>query len=172
MRIERIDRALEQCETHLSSTSTYGTEIENLLTQSLLVLMYAEFERKIKTLVWERLSSITDGSIRKFVKSCDAIRGLKTSDIAGLLGRFEPACKTAFTQKKNDNEYAENLYNSIVINRHDVAHAQGSHVTFREVKRFYEEGHVILDFSIFQSRNEPEGGSNERAIMRRIFGNN
>nr|VFJ75749.1 MAG: hypothetical protein BECKFW1821C_GA0114237_10873 [Candidatus Kentron sp. FW] len=147
MRMERIEQALEQCEAHLSSTSTYGTQIENLLTQSLLVLMYAEFEQKIESLVQERYSSITDSPIKEFIRSCTkTIHGVKTSDMADLLFRFGRTCKERFKERKKGNEPAETSYNNIVTNRHDVAHAQGSHATFREVKRFYEEGHVILDF--------------------------
>jgi hypothetical protein len=43
MRLLRIDQTLELCENHLTSTKAEGTEIEALLTRSLLVLICAEF---------------------------------------------------------------------------------------------------------------------------------
>lgn len=148
MRIERIEQTLERCEEHLSSASAFGTEIESLLTQSLLVLMCAEFERAIENLVQEKCLSIMDDSIREFVKSCVSavFRSVKSSEMAGLLNRFGPMYKEAFKQKANDNQMAVTFYNKIVTNRHGVAHSEGTNATFPEVKRFYEEGHVVLEF--------------------------
>ncbi len=148
MRIARIEQTLEKCEEHLSTASAYGTEIESLLTQSLLVLMCAEFERKIDALVQEKCSSVTDASIKEFLGSCvgAVFRSVKSSEMAGLLNRFGPTYKEAFKQKTEGNPIAVTFYNNIVTNRHGVAHSEGSNATFRDVKRFYEEGHVVLDF--------------------------
>ena len=68
MRIARIDEALEKCHEHLSATSTYGTEIESLLTYSILVLMCAEFENAIEAALQEKCSSISDPSISAFFR--------------------------------------------------------------------------------------------------------
>lgn len=43
-----------------------------------------------------------------------------------------------------DNKIRETLY--IITNRNQVAHAEGSNATFKDVKEFYEEGHIVLDF--------------------------
>lgn len=139
---------MERCEEHLSSSSAYGTEIESLLTQSILVIMCAEFEQAIKKLVQEKCSSIEDVSIKEFLGSCvgAVFRSVNSSQIAGLLNRFGPAYKDAFKQKTEANQIAVTFYNNIVTNRHGVAHSEGSNMTFREVKQFYEEGHVVLDF--------------------------
>jgi RiboL-PSP-HEPN len=148
MRIIRIDQTLERCEEHLSSSFAYGTEIESLLTQSILVIMCAEFEQAIEDLVQQKCSSVEDGSIKEFLGSCVSavFRSVKSSEIAGLLNRFGPSYKEAFKQKTDDNARAVTLYNNIVTNRHGVVHSEGSNATFREVKQFYEEGHVVLDF--------------------------
>ncbi|WP_420813133.1 HEPN domain-containing protein [Parasulfuritortus cantonensis] len=148
MRIVRIEQTLERCEEHLSTSVAYGTEIESLLTQSILVIMCAEFEQKIETIVREKCSSIEDGSIREFLGSCvgAVFRSVKSNEIAGLLNRFGPSYKEAFNQKTADNPRAVTFYNNIVTNRHGVAHSEGSNATFREVKQFYEEGHVLLDY--------------------------
>lgn len=73
-------------------------------------------------------------------------RSVKSSEIAGLLNRFGGNYKESFNALTKENQRAVTFYNNIVTNRHGVAHAEGSNVTFREVKEFYEEGHVVLDF--------------------------
>jgi len=148
MRLLRIDQTLELCESHLTSSEAQGTEIEVLLTRSLLVLICAEFEQEIESIIQERCSSIDDDSVKEFIGSCvDAVfRSVKSSEIAGLLNRFGVNYKEAFKRKADANQQAVTFYNNIVTNRHSVAHADGGNVTFGEVKRFYEEGHIVLDF--------------------------
>jgi len=36
-------------------------------------------------------------------------------------------------------------YNSIVNDRHNTAHGDGSNITFNDLIGYYEEGHKILD---------------------------
>jgi len=149
MRIDHIEETLEKCTEHLSSASAYGTEIESLLTQSLLVLMCVEFERKIKALVQEQCSSVTDTSIKVFIISCVGVvfRSAGSGEMAGLLNRFGSTHKEAFNQKTKENQRAVTYYDNIVTNRNRIAHSEGSsNATFQEVKRFYEEGHVVLDY--------------------------
>jgi hypothetical protein len=148
MRIARIDEALERCHEHLSETSAYGTEIESLLTYSILVLMCAEFERAIEVVLQEKCLTVADPSISAFFKSCvyAVFRSVGSSELAGLLNRFGPIYKVSFTRSASDNPIPVTFYNNIVINRHRVAHSVGSNATFREAKQFYEEGHVVLDF--------------------------
>jgi len=148
MRIARIDEALERCDEHLSETSAYGTEIESLLTYSILFLMCAEFEHAIEVVLQEKCSSVADPSINAFFKSCvtAVFRSVGSSELSGLLSRFGPVYKASFTRTTSENPVPVTFYNNIVINRHRVAHSVGSNATFREAKQFYEEGHVVLDF--------------------------
>lgn len=148
MRIARIDQALETCEEHLERTSAFGTEIESLLTRSLLVLICAEFEQKIESLVQLRCSVISDAAIKEFVGSCVSavFRSVKSSEISGLLNRFGAEYKERFKSKLDTDPVAVTFYNNIVINRHGVAHAEGTNITFSEAKQFYEKGHCVLDW--------------------------
>jgi len=161
MKLARIDQILEKCGEHLSGTSSYGTEIENLLTQSLLVIMCAEFEQTIEKLLQEKCSSVSDPSIKEFLGSCVSavFRSVKSNEMAGLLNRFGSPYKEAFNEKTNENQRAVTFYNNIVTNRHRVTHSDGSNVTFEEVKQFYEEGHVVLDFfrEVLLSRSSATG---------------
>ena len=54
--------------------------------------------------------------------------------------------KADFNRKAKSQERAVSFYNNIITNRHSVAHGSGSTVTVLELERFYQEGHVVLDF--------------------------
>jgi hypothetical protein len=86
--------------------------------------------------------------VKEFIGSCvDAVfRSVKSSEISGLLNRFGGQYKEEFKKKTDAHPEAVTFYNNIVINRHSAAHAEGGNLTFGEVKRFYEEGHIVLDF--------------------------
>jgi hypothetical protein len=148
MRLVRIDQTLEECDKHLRQTGAQGTEIENLLTRSLLVLICAEFEQQIEAAIQEKCSSIRDPSLKEFISSCvgAVFRSVKSSEISGLLNRFGGDYKEKFKERTDANPVGVTFYNNIVTNRHDVAHAGGGNVTFADLKRFYEEGHVVLDY--------------------------
>lgn len=160
MRILRIDQALEKCEAHLSLEEAVEAEVQSLLAQSLVILIYAEFEQKVRELIRERCRSVaaTDDSVREFLDSCaeSAFRGLKISEIAGLLRRFGESHKEAFNQRLEQNQRAKNMYDSIWINRHEIAHGEGSAVTVGDVKQYYEHGHCVLDYlrdALFQDES-------------------
>ena len=148
MRISRIDQTLTDCESLLSSANAFGTEIENLLTQSLLVVIYAEFEQKINNILKDKCLSIKDDSIKKFFESSvgEVFRSMKSTDMGDFLGRFGATYKENYRQQIKNNQKAETSYGSILTNRHNVAHGKGTNASFREVKQYYEEGHVLLDF--------------------------
>ena len=146
----RIDTALGDCESHLAASGSFGTRIESLLTHSLLVVIYAEFEQQINSIVLQRCDSIEDGSLREIVTSCiGSVSRIQSSDMGALLNRFGANHRAAFRDQITasiDSERAETFYNSLITNRHDAAHRTGSNLTFADVKRFYEEGHIVLDF--------------------------
>ena len=148
MRIERIDDALERCTGHLSSAQSIDEEIENLLTQSILILICAEFERKLKGLVLERCSRISERPVRNYIGNYTrtALRSLRLSDLTGLLSRFGPEHSVEFRNRYEGNSIAATMYDSVWTNRNSVAHGEGSSATLGDVKRFYQEGHVVLDF--------------------------
>lgn len=144
MRLPRIDQALEDCERHLESTKSFNTPIESLLTQALLVISYAEFEQRMLATIEEKRTSGWDGPPGEIW-----YRSVGYDDLAGILEQFGGAYIGTFKQQCNAshaNQRAVTFYNNIVTNRHRVAHSSGANTTFPEFKRFYDEGHVILDF--------------------------
>lgn len=148
MKIAKIDQALEACEEHIARTSTAGTEIEALLTRAVLVLACSAFEEEIERMIENRADNLHDPAMAAFFKSCVSavFRSTKSSELAGLLNRFGADFKTRFQDRSRENEKAVTFYNNIVVNRHGVAHTQSINVTLAELRQFYEEGHVVLDF--------------------------
>lgn len=146
MKIDRIDEAIETCHEHLQKSGAAGTEIEAYLTRYLLILMHAAFEEHLKQVLVARCARTQDSHLEAFARSCTdtLMRSIKTSELAGLLGRFGDDYKQRFKNKVT-NTKAETFFNNIVTNRHLTAHQGGANVTFKELVDFYEEGHTVLD---------------------------
>ncbi len=147
MKLSQIDHAIEVCEKHLNDSKTWGTEIEVYLTGFLLVFMCASFEEFIEELVNNRVSSSKDVALAAYVRSATSqlFRSIKTSQIAGLLGRFGDQYAQRFTVEMRRMQRAETFFNNLVVKRHGTAHKAGSGLTFREVVEFYSEAHSVLD---------------------------
>ncbi len=147
-----VHLALETCRRHLQSVDAIDSfdtepEIEHYLTQYLLVLTYAQFENAVREMLVRRFGRTGDTELERFAESQmrSLLRGIRTSDIADLLGSLGDSRKKAFKDKMDANPKAETFFNNIVTNRHGVAHRTGSTVTLRELETFYSEGHVVLD---------------------------
>ena len=147
MKIAKIDKAISVCESHLKSTKSEQTEVESYLTQYLLVLICATFEEEIERILLRRSDKIADTHIKSFFQHCidKTFRSIKSSEIAGILGKFGDDYKTNFQSKANGT-IEETFFNNIVINRHSTAHTSGTALTFNELIEYYNKGHVILDY--------------------------
>ena len=151
MRITRVDDTLEACQSHLDSLSNFNAEINGLLACSSLVIIYAEFERKVMDILQEKCDFIADEAIKQFTYSFLSTmnRRIYTSNLSDVLKRFGDAYKEEFNRKIKESvehERAETAYNNIIVNRNDAAHSTGCNMTFEEVKKAYSEGHIVLDF--------------------------
>ena len=148
MRLTRVDKTIEVCENLLRSKGDFDKEVESLLTQSVLVVIYAEFERKFKELIKMRSDSVDDQFAKEFLKNRTANypHGMSKGSIAKCLGEFGNARKEQFNRCMGNDKRIESSYASIVSNRHLVAHGEGSTASFNDVKQFYEDSHQILDY--------------------------
>ena len=133
MRIVHIDEMLEVCEEHLETSRSFGTEIETLLTYALLVRIYAEFEQLVEAIITEKNAAIRN-------------RGIRVRELSALLKDLREQYQTAWLARRSGNRRAEAAYSNIVEQRHQTAHESGSKATFREVRDWYAEGHIVLDF--------------------------
>lgn len=147
MRLPEIDHVIDVCKKHLNDSGAWGTEIEIYLTGCLLVFMCATFEEHVEGLVNVRVSKSQDAPLVAFVRSATSqlFRSLKTSEIAGLLGRFGDEYRERFNIEMNQNQRAATFFNNLVLKRHGTAHKAGSDLTFSEVVGFYSEAHSVLD---------------------------
>jgi hypothetical protein len=148
MKILEIDEALNSCEQHLTSTNTAGTEIEALLTRAAVVLTCSAFEEQIEQIISRRAERLDDPAMVSFCKSCikAVFRSTFKSDLAGLINRFGPKFKEHFNSLIQDHAKAVTFYDNIITNRQGVAHTKSLNITLKELREFYEEGHIILDF--------------------------
>lgn len=146
MKLYNIDQALETCRLHLDITKTQNTPVESYLTRYLIVYICACFEEEIEGIVLQRVRVSSDLLISGFAESClsQIFRSIKTSEISGLLGRFDAKCKAIF-QEKVSGTIQETFYNNIVLNRHEVAHTKSLNVNFSDLVSYYEEAHKVLD---------------------------
>ena len=146
MRIEIIDQALANCEEYIQNSSSADEELKNMLTQALLILMCAEFEKKFKEFILERCSEIDDDSIKEYIINKTRIRSLKISDISGLTGEFGEKHKSEFKRLIDGSSTpCDVLYESVRSNRNKVAHGEGCNATILDVKQYYEGAHEVLD---------------------------
>ena len=145
MRISRIDHSFEECERYLAQERA-GTEIiEVLLAHSLLIMISAEFEKKVKEIVTNRSRVISNDAMCEFVQKCldSVFRSPALDEVTALLGKFGVSYKKSFRDLLD--ERVRLAYRSILENRNSVAHGEASTVTIGDVRKFYEEAHVVLD---------------------------
>lgn len=148
MRIKRIDRILAVCAEHLETTDSYGTEIETLLTYALVVRLYAEFEQQIRDIIAEKSGAIAAEELRTAfdARIKDHDRGIRVRNLSELLASFGAPYRASWAARLTGNPRAVTDYGLIVAKRHETAHSAGSNATFREVRDWYEAGHIVLDF--------------------------
>lgn len=145
MRILKIDHSFEECERYLEGEGVSSQFVENLLAHSLLILVCAEFERKIKELVTEKSQVISNSAMREFVRACldNVFRSPSLENVKALLGKFGTSYKESFIGLLDAQ--VQQAYDSILRNRNNVAHGEGSVVTIGDVRLFYEDAHIVLD---------------------------
>jgi len=140
----RTRAAIEDCEIHMQSTGTYGTEIEAYLTQHILVLLCADVQQEIYKMLDERATLAGDEEIRRFVSASGEkiLRSVNKGDIAAFMELFGAHVKEKFNALLEDSDVT--IYSIAVGNRHKVAHRQGAQVSFREVKRATDAASKLL----------------------------
>ena len=136
------------CQNHLESTGAIATEVDSLLAYAVLVRVYAEFEQMIETIIAEKQSSIENVAYQERfdAASRSGRRGFRYRRLADRLEKFGAEYRDAFRTRANENQRSIASYGNIITHRHAVAHGDVPSLTFREVKDFYETGHIVLDF--------------------------
>jgi len=137
---------IENCERHLTLVNTNEKlEIEAYLTQHALVVMCADIQQELYSILENRANMACDEELKNFSISAGkkVLRSIGKSELSGFVSNFSNEAKIFLNAHANDREVT--LYNSAVSNRHDVAHKSGSNVTFRELKDIVIAAEKILD---------------------------
>lgn len=136
---------IDTCEMHLTESCCKGTEIEYYLTQHILIVFCAEMQNEIYSAV-EKKGKVTNRcEIESFLKAASSkiLRSVQKTDISQFIGFFGQEVKDKFNAEINDK--SSTIYNNAVKKRHDVAHKQGSQISFQELKEAVRAGAEILN---------------------------
>ncbi|HIH8983296.1 TPA: HEPN domain-containing protein [Serratia marcescens] len=130
----RTKDAVETCEGHLDASSSWNTEIESFLTQHILIVMCAEIQQEIYSILESRAHVSGDLELKDFAVASGKriLRSVGKKDLANFVGLFGSRAKGYLNDNIEDHEVT--LYNNAVTKRHDVAHNSGTNITFRELK--------------------------------------
>jgi hypothetical protein len=133
LRLLKTHSAIDTCKVHLDSCGASGTEIESFLTQHVLVVLCADVQQEIYSILEARLNEVSDTELKNFSLTTGkkVFRSIGKKEISGFLGHFSPKAKAYLDKNISDQDVA--LYNSAVSRRHDVAHKTGTNITFREL---------------------------------------
>ena len=154
MNIPRVDDVLEMCEQHLSSTDSYGTQIEAVLTSYASSVIYSSFEARAREIIAARAGGDgTDKNLANFarVASVRLMRSIKVSELTGIAAWFHADCKERLKLALEDEVI--DAWHTIISNRHDLAHEDSagaelnnvSNLTFGELRSLYPKAVFVLD---------------------------
>lgn len=151
MNLPRADAALEACAKHLDDTGSRNTQIDAILTAYVSAVIYAAFERRAREIVAARAQGDgTDPHLTAFARTAAQrlMRSIKISELSGAAGFFHTDCKSRFRDLLNHQASA--AWDSIINNRHDVAHEDDagqvvSTLTFRELESLYPVALCVLE---------------------------
>jgi len=122
-------------------------QIKQLLAQHLIVLLVAETEDKLEEIIVNHFKETTTEAAQNLAKSClsSLLRSIKTSEIAGFLGRLGDDYKNRFQDLMLAEQAAETRFNNLVVNRHSVVHEAQCNVTFEELQQSIPSVRFIFD---------------------------
>ena len=149
MEFSEIDNQFAKTKQHLQNSNSFGTEVESYLTNALLIIIYATYEVKLKNIINEYLKNKFSGNyINSFFTPYieNLVKRLKTSEIINnILGKLGPGFVERFKQKISGIDQNVTAYNNIIINRHKIAHGEGSNITFFELEDSYPKSLKIIE---------------------------
>lgn len=139
----RTKLAIEDCEQHLSVHSTTDTSIEAYLAQYILIIMCADVQQEIYKITELKAASLTPEFQQFTTESAKRLlRSVQKKDISKYLSLFGSHVRDSLNKAVSNADVT--IYNNAVGARHDIAHNQGTRVTFPDVKNAYDAAIRIL----------------------------
>lgn len=144
-RLLRTRLAVDNCHAHLDDSGCWGTEIESYLTQHVLVIMCAEIQQELYSVLEVRAGEASDQELKSFAVATGkkVLRSVGKKEIATFVGHFGKDAKAFLNQIVDEREVT--LYNNAISNRHDIAHKSGSNITFRELEEILKSASNLID---------------------------
>jgi hypothetical protein len=141
------EAAIRECEAHLKSTESFNTVVEGFLVQYLLILICRECEVAVRQIISDRAVRTGDAEVSEFVRSAveQLIRSIRIGEISGALGRFGQSQKMQFQEFVSENPVLQTSHDTVINNRHLVAHREGVQITFNELKGHFSQGRRIIE---------------------------
>lgn len=115
-------------------------EVKSYLANFLCIRVSGLVENYLKT-------RISDYSNKKVPKEVSRYLSLKLADITNLketklrdaLGQFSTEWQAKFETLMHDNQQLKSSLDSVIANRHNIAHGQYVSLTLKSVKQYYED---------------------------------
>jgi hypothetical protein len=130
----RTKLAIDECEQHLTKCGVLGSPVEAYLSQYVLIVMCADVQQEILRLTELKAAPLTPEFQSFTVASAKRLlRSVEKGEIASYLACFGQDVKDALNDAVDARDVT--TYNNAVSARHDVAHRQGTRITFDEAKK-------------------------------------
>lgn len=143
---DRLEKEIALYEQHLVNTRTQGSLIERVFVGYALTLIYAEFERSIKSAINDRCHIESDPPLNSFVEwsTNRIIRSLRISDLSGFLRRFDDKYNDRFQAAKDKDLQTQVSWDRIITNRQAFAHEAPTNMTFTEVQEEFSKAKGVI----------------------------
>lgn len=99
----------------------------------------------VKSAIRERCQVSTDPLVQNFTSQAAhrLVRSIKVSDLSGILGYFDGACKTTFQHSINRTK-SESFYNNLESNRQALAHNSTHNATMSDLQQWFPEAETVV----------------------------
>ena len=116
----------------------------------LCILVSGYIEESLRVLLEQYSKNHSSSHIQNFVsKEIKSITNCKTSKIESILSQFSPAWKDYFidqmSSKSAKSDEIKNSINSIIANRHQIAHGKNVNLSYSSVSNYYKNVKKAVD---------------------------
>lgn len=134
----------------LAQRSPEDSEDQAHWAKYLSVLISGYLEQSIKDVLFEYTAAYQAIRLGKYIEDTwPKSRGMKTSNILLILKQFDESWGESFLAWLNDNDQYKDKINSLIQNRHDIAHgkeANTTNVTLPSARTKLEIAFDLVDF--------------------------
>lgn len=120
-------------------------EVKSLLANFLCVRTSGLLETFIKGRISDYLDKKVTKEVKRYISlKMKDITSLNANKIVSVLDTFSKSWAISFQSYIDSHEQEKNSLNSIISNRHNIAHGQKSSVTFTNMKQYYVDIKAVI----------------------------